>query len=45
MPSRTCTGVCSELPDDKSVENKLKEALKGRLEAERCAATPKGNKF
>ncbi len=30
---------------DKSVEIKLKEALKGRLDAERCAANQKGDKF
>jgi tetratricopeptide (TPR) repeat protein len=30
---------------DKSVEIKLKEALKGRLDAERCATTQKGDKF
>jgi tetratricopeptide (TPR) repeat protein len=32
-------------PNDKSVEIKLKEALKGRLDAERCAATQTSDKY
>jgi len=32
-------------PEDKSVENILKQALKGRLDAERSAATQRGNNF
>jgi O-antigen ligase/tetratricopeptide (TPR) repeat protein len=31
--------------NNKSVESKFKEAMKGRLDAERCAAAQKGDKF
>lgn len=32
-------------PNDRNVENTMKEALKGKLEAERCATAPQGNSY